>query len=213
MSNILLKTITATGIGLTMSWHATAASIHGTLSFDKRAPYGALVFVPSSSQGSQRVEIDQVDKTFTTAIAVNAPGKAVVFKNSDNMDHNVYANDIRNNARFDVGLMSPGGTREVEASWQDDALIRIGCKIHPKMRAYIANINSEHFSVIEMDKTEQTYRFTLNDVPSNTRAIKVLIPGYDDLELHLDSQIAAPIDITKKNKRRGQITLTTEGLK
>jgi len=91
--------------------------------------------------------------------------------------------------------------------WAKDTIVRIGCKIHPKMRAYIANINSDHFQIFEFQKKKKTYSVHITDVPTLNREITLMIPKYDAITITLNKGENKTIDITKKGKVRGTLTL------
>jgi len=93
--------------------------------------------------------VDPLDKKLSAPLFVSTPDNKLLFRNSDSMGHNVYADDKRAGVKFDVGLMQPEAEDEISVNWDEAALVRIGCKIHPKMKAYIANVPFDEF--IQLD--------------------------------------------------------------
>ncbi|MCL1067945.1 hypothetical protein L2735_14210 [Shewanella olleyana] len=166
-----------------------------------------IAYVPSQTVSEFSPEIDQLDKQFTTKMAVVNSGNKVIFKNSDNVEHNVFANDLSQSAKFDVGLMTPGGKKEITVDWQDNSIVRVGCKIHPKMRTYLASINTPFHKIIEFSKDTQEYTFVINNIPDDAKQVLFAIPKYDLITLDISSGSDWSSDITKKGKVRGQITI------
>ena len=189
--------------------HATdATEIKGTISFLKKPPLVGIAYIPSQAENDRMAEIDQVDKQFTSKMAVVKPGQSVTFKNSDDVDHNVFANDPKQMAKFDVGLMQPGGEKEITVDWEEESIVRVGCKIHPKMRTYLTALNTPFFKVIEFTKGTSEYTFNLEQVPADAAKLIFRIPKYDPIEIDLTQGNSWQLDITKKGKTRGAITVS-----
>ena len=132
-------------------------------------------------------------------------GQSVKFKNSDAVDHNVFANDRKQNAKFDVGLMNPGGEKDITVDWQENTIVRVGCKIHPKMRTYIATVNTPYYQVLEFSKNSNEYNFKIDNVPENATSVILHIPKYDLIELDFSEDKAWELPIVKKGKTRGTL--------
>ena len=179
----------------------------GQISFSSRPAVVAVLYVPGPGAQAQTPVVDQVDKQFAESLVVVAPGESVEFKNSDAVDHNIFANDIRKNARFDVGLMPPGGQQAIPADWNENTLVRVGCKIHPKMRMYIASLEARYHKVVEFDSRTREYPLSLAGVPADAETLVVRIPKYDVVELDLRGASAWTVPLTKGGKPRGEITL------
>lgn len=189
---------------------AIAQSISGTITFIKKPPMVGIAYIPSTTSNTIPAEIDQLDKQFTTKMAVIKPGDSVTFKNSDNVEHNVFANDVKESAKFDVGLMPPGGEKQIRVDWKENSIVRVGCKIHPKMRTYLASIDTPYHKIIEFQKGKQEYKFTINNIPKDSKALFFNIPKYDVVALDLSVGTSWTMDITKKGKVRGHITIEKE---
>ena len=143
---------------------AIAVSIHGTITFIKKPPLVGIAYVPAEQSSIADAEIDQLDKQFTSKMVVIKPGDSVTFKNSDNVEHNVFANDVAQSAKFDVGLMPPGEEKQIVVDWKENSIVRVGCKIHPKMRTYLASIDTPYHKIIEFENGKQQYSFTINNI-------------------------------------------------
>jgi len=154
--------------------------------------------------------MDQLDKQFTKKVSVGAPDSKVTFKNGDDFDHNIFANDLANKISFDIGLMPSGQTSELKMDWLPDTIVRIGCKIHPKMRSYIANVNSDYYQAFEFQKKIKTYPVNILEVPAHNRDIVLMIPKYEQLTLNLMQGESKTVDIVKKGKVKGTLTLSRQ---
>lgn len=207
MPSIYKVPMTALFAGLLSLPAQAADQLSGQISFSSRPAVVAVLYVPGAGAHNETPVVDQVDKQFAESLVVVSPGQAVEFKNSDAVDHNIFANDIRKNARFDVGLMPPGGEQSIPADWDENTLVRVGCKIHPKMRMYIASLEARFHKVIEFDSRTREYPLTLTGVPSDADTLVVRIPKYDVVELDLRKGSQWTVALTKKGQPRGEITL------
>ncbi|MBB3048688.1 plastocyanin [Litorivivens lipolytica] len=192
---------------LGLSPSVLAADYTVRLQFEKRPPKTALLYVPGDLGEQSQAVVDQVDKSFTESLVVAAPGQAVVFKNSDEVDHNIFANDMKSGARFDVGLMPPGGEKNIPVDWKADSLVRIGCKIHPKMRTYIAAVDAAYSKVMEFSSATSDYSISLEGVPDAAAQLLLRIPKYDPVVIDLNDPSTWTATLTKKGKTRGSFVL------
>ncbi len=189
---------------LSRSW---ANDISGTISFDKQVSHAGLIFISGKANKLINGKIDQKDKSFTANIAVTSPNSTFNFINSDNINHNIYANDSKRGITFDIGLMEPGTTSSVDIDWKPDTLTKISCKIHPKMRAYIANINASHHQIIEFNKSQKDYSFDFTGITEPNVEVVLLMPGYTPIKVTLNEGDHTSVEILRRNNRRGQINL------
>ncbi len=192
---------------LTASW-ASADNISGEIVFIKKAPFSGVLFVKQDAPASSTASMDQLNKAFTKKTVVGSPGSNITFKNGDTFDHNIFANDLGKKISFDVGLMPSGQTSQLKIDWQPDTLLRIGCKIHPKMRSYIANVNSDFYQVFEFQKKVKKYPVNIENIPKGNNEIALMIPKYDTILITLTLGESKTVDIIKKGKVKGSITLT-----
>ena len=72
---------------------AFAGELTGKLVFDKKAPFAGVLFVADNAAGPNKTTIDQMDKQFTSKLAVVGQGGTLEFSNSDTFQHNIFAND------------------------------------------------------------------------------------------------------------------------
>ena len=187
---------------------ALAGSLIGEFKFTRRAPSVALVyFSEDNSLKEAGATVDQKDKQFVRKLMVGSSGSQIRFHNSDSVDHNIYANDAKTGAKFDAGLLPPGETSQTDLNWKQDEVVRIGCKIHPKMQAYIANIASVHHKIVEFEPKVESASFTLGGVPDKFSKIRVWFPKQDPIEVVMKKGEASQIDIIENGKVSGTLKL------
>lgn len=204
--NYLLITLSLTCLP-SSAW---ADEISGTISFVKKPSFTGVLYVADEKGSIKKPNIDQKDKAFTTSIAVGSANDVISFKNSDTFDHNIYASDRKQNVKFDVGLMTPNNETNLNMDWAQDSLVRIGCKIHPKMRSYIANINSDYFHAFEFEKKVKEYTFSISDVPSDKHQVVLLMPKYKPQTIEIKKGESKTVEIKRKGKVKGTIAITRQ---
>lgn len=199
--------IVAATIALT-SVNVYADVVSGKLEFKKKAPFTGLLYVPGSGSSDKKPMIDQKGKAFTTKIAVGSPSNTIVFKNSDTFDHNIYANDAKQKVKFDVGLMTPGNATQIQMDWPEETLVRVGCKIHPKMRGYVANVKSDHFFAFPFKKKVKSYEFKIDNVPGDKNKLILMMPKYGKMTIELKKGESKTIEVKRKKKVKGSLTIS-----
>ena len=185
---------------------AWSGEISGTISFEKKAPVVGLIYLPGDEGlvGKDGPKLDQKDQRFTKPLVVGARGSKVTFKNSDTIAHNVYAEDTKAGANFDIGLAPPGSENETAIGWKEGMVVQVGCKIHPKMRAWVANISSRFHQVLEFEKGIKTYDFAF-EAPGNLKEVRVWLPRYDPVVVELAVGEEKTVDLMKKGKKYGTL--------
>ncbi len=196
-------------IGVMSGGVVFADTLEGTFTFAKRAPKVALVYFSEddSLPADTPTVVDQKDERFTRRLLVTRKGAQATFQNSDAVNHNIFAHDSKAGVKFDIGLMTPGGSSQQEITWEDQ-VVRCGCKIHPKMRLWIASISSQYYRAIEFEKKAKTASFTIENVPENLSKIKVWMPKYDPAEVALKLGESKDVPLSRKEKPRGTLQLT-----
>lgn len=184
-----------------------AQDLQAEFEFTKKPPEVALIYLPENKELKSGPTIDQKNREFTKGLFVGAPGSEMTITNSDDTDHNIYADDQDAGATFDIGLAPPGSETKLSIDWKDDMVVKIGCKIHPKMRAYVANISSKHHQIIEFDREQQTISANLDTFPANLKLVHVWLPKYDPIEVSLAKGESKTVTLMKSGKERGTVTL------
>lgn len=191
---------------LCASTTAQALELKGQVTFNKSAPFVGIAYIEGEPLQPQAVTIDQNNKRFDQTSYVVTPGQALVFNNSDNMDHNIFINAPKANASLDLGLLSPEQSVSAKTDgWQKQAVVRLACKIHPKMKAYVANIAAETSQVLNFERKVLAYKFALSSEQVAPKFI-FWMPKYDRIELELSPGVQT-IAITKRGKVKGELKL------
>ena len=186
-----------------------ADTLQGEFTFHKKAPEAALVYLPEDTGLSPDVEpvLDQQEKTFIPPLVVGTKGSKVIFQNSDSVSHNIFADDKEANVKFDVGLINTGGQASQEIHWEN-TVVRGSCKIHPKMRAWIASIASRYYEVIDFEEQENSFKFTMNTFPKEYSNVAVWMNRYEKIETALKKGESKTIQIKQKDEVVGELTLS-----
>jgi len=187
-----------------------ARELIGTFLFKKRTPRSALIYFPEDQSAKLQAMVDQKNTRFMQSIVLGSKGEKVLFKNSDTINHNIYVDDREAKVQFDIGLAPPGSTFEQEITWDEGTVLRLSCKIHPRMRSWVASISSPYNRVIKFKRKKKKKSFKIINIPEHLRRVKIWIPGYDALELQLSPGKAKKVFITKKKKKRGILKLTLQ---
>jgi len=77
--------------------------------------------------------IEQKDKSFSVTEITVKPGEVLVFKNSDEVTHNVFSTSKAN--AFNIKVQQPGGSSEV--AFSEEGTTEVRCAIHPKMKLLV----------------------------------------------------------------------------
>ena len=109
-------------------------------------------------QPTTPVEIDQKGCLFAPRVAAAETCQEIVFLNSDPVLHNVHGFPKESSA-WNFSLSQAGSRRSVRVP-APEAMIRVGCDVHPWMQAYVGVVNHPYFAVTGADGA-----FALKDVP------------------------------------------------
>lgn len=199
MRNIIIASL------FILSLPVSASTLVGTLVFEKKAPYAGVIFA-EGGKGPAAVELDQKNKVFDKKLLVVGSGGELTFNNSDDFQHNIFANDPNSGVKFDVGLMEQGQQKQITANWAENTVTRIGCKIHPKMRSYIANINSDTYQILPFEKKVTSYDIKVE--AGNHKRFTLAMPKYDPVVVTLAPGESKTVDVLRKGKKKATLTLT-----
>jgi len=84
-----------------------------------------------STAGAAEISISQADKQFSMpAVTINS-GDTIVFKNKDNVDHNINVMSPDGDAD-DKGVQAPGDNLKV--TFSKPGAYQVRCRIHPRMK-------------------------------------------------------------------------------
>lgn len=183
-----------------------ADTVKGTLNFIKKPAKAGVVYEIKSSFNKVTGTINQENKEFIELIGVASHQGELKMNNNDKFEHNIFANDLQQDIKFDIGLMPPGTSQNIVADWKPNSIVRIGCKIHPKMRSYVANIPSDNYKSFELNSKEKSFSFELNNVSESK--VTLLLAGMDNIELSLAKGESKTVDIIRKGKSQGQLSIS-----
>ena len=77
--------------------------------------------------------IKQNDRTFSTNEITIHPGEKIVFKNEDEVTHNVFSVSKAN--PFTIKVQKPGESSTVD--FNEEGVTEVRCAIHPKMKIIV----------------------------------------------------------------------------
>ncbi len=185
-----------------------ADSLQGKFTFQKQPPATALVYFPEDTGRSpdEEVVIDQVNKAFPSPLVVASEGANVIFRNSDSVKHNIFARDRKAKVKIDLRLSKPGQDVVQTVTW-NERVVKFGCKIHPKMKVWIASISSQYYKIVEFAKDTKTFNFELRDFPAHLSIVKVWIPKYPSVELRIKKGESQDIELYNWGKTADRLTL------
>jgi|SRR5689334_3456801 len=92
----------------------------------------ALLFPAVAGDAPDHV-INQKDREFSKNEITIKPGEAIVFKNEDNVTHNVFSNSKIN--PFHIKIQQPGSSSTVQ--FTNEGVTEVRCAIHPKMKLLV----------------------------------------------------------------------------
>jgi len=79
------------------------------------------------------LEIGQKDRTFSQSEVTIKPGDSVVFRNLDEITHNVFS--VTPGMEFDLRRQAPGASSAVP--FAKEGTLEVRCSIHPKMKLLV----------------------------------------------------------------------------
>jgi plastocyanin len=164
---IKLRLMGALGALLLTASGLRAGDIVGTLAVPK--PDHAVVYVekvPGTFRG-EHTRMDQQSKIFSPYVLPVVQGSTVEFRNSDSLQHNVFAVGVD---EFNLGTWTKGAAREYTFSKLGE--VAILCNVHPEMEAYVLVLQNPYFA-----RLDSTGNFRIANVPSGDYVIKAWYRG------------------------------------
>ncbi|MDB5047363.1 MAG: hypothetical protein JWO30_434 [Fibrobacteres bacterium] len=195
---------------LCLAASAGADTLTGTFSFEESPPSVALVYFSedhSRSKASKTV-VEEKNKQFLEKMVVGAKGTEIVFKNSDSVEHDLYVNDPKTKVNSNAGVVSPGEVTRVAMNWDEGEVARVGCKIHPRMQAYVANISSSHYAIVEFKSTDRKTGFKIENIPEGLSRVRVWFPKHEAIEADLKEGAMLSLPVAKGGKKDGDLSLS-----
>jgi len=125
------------------------------------------------------VLLDQVGCMYEPHVLGLRVGQALNITNSDSLLHNVHAQPF-DNLEFNFGLPTRGGVQTVKFE-QPEVMVRIGCDVHPWMRAWVGVLDHPYFCV-----TSDTGSYGIPNLPAGRYKIKVWHETYATVTRDVD---------------------------
>ena len=204
-----MKTLLLAISSVILSCIAFSDTISGTFEFDLRKPYVALIYFTDDTDSGPELcgFLDQKNKAFSSRLVASKTDCEVSLKNSDSISHNIFANDMKTGASFDVGLIPPEGSSSTIVNWDEGKVVRVGCKIHPQMRSYIANVPSRRFAIVDFGSDSLSAEFAIDHVPASTKSMVIWFPRMDPISVEVERGANLTIQVTKKGRPYGRVNL------
>lgn len=187
--------------------NGTGGTVSGTFHFNEKPPKVGLLYFSEDKGLSQPLTIDQDNKQFLQQMVVASPGETITFKNSASISHNIYANDPHLKVKFDLGLALPESdfSKSQPVSWANGAVLKVGCKIHPNMRVYIASIASRYNQIVEFN--DATTPVEIKAPAANLTKVVVWLPQFDPTEFTIKPGEHKQIALKRDKQDVGTLTL------
>jgi plastocyanin len=117
-------------------------------------------------------QIDQQGSKFEPHLLVIQQGSSVVFKNDDNMMHNVRWPSVNNDPRMghNLGTWSQGDTRTYQ--FDHPGVLLLQCSIHPDMAGYIVVVPTPYYA-----QATTGGDYTIRSVPDGHYTVNVWREG------------------------------------
>lgn len=116
-----------------------------------------------ASAGAQRFTMHSEKKAFVPHVKAVPIGAMVSFPNLDGIMHNVFS--LSRGNRFDLGLYKSGASKDYR--FENAALVRVYCNIHPQMSAFILVRDNPYFTETRPDGS-----FRIENVPPGSYTVR-----------------------------------------
>ncbi len=187
---------------------ASADVLQGAFTFQNKAPSVALVYFPEDTSLSpvSEVVVDQVNKKFSLKLVIATKGSTIIFRNLDAIKHNIFSRDRKADVKIDLGLSQPGISVDQKVTWEDK-IVKFGCKIHPKMRMWVASIASQYYKIVEFAKDAKKANFEMRDIPDHVSTVRIWLPKYPSSEIRLQKGESKDIELYNWGSSSDTLTL------
>ncbi|WP_435274178.1 hypothetical protein ACMAZF_12675 [Psychrobium sp. nBUS_13] len=187
---------------------AIADEVSFNFKFIESTPKFGLILVENNKKIESDTIIDQKNKKFIKKFFVSNNGGEISIKNSDKYGHNVYINDRINSFKYDSGLIKQGDLKKTNLNIDDNRMIRVGCKIHPRMKSYIIKSKSNNYKEILFSEKNKEHKFKLDRINENENTFKVFIPNLNPITFTAIKGELKELEIIKKNEIIGFLSIS-----
>ncbi len=147
-------------------------------------------------------EIDQMKLTFIPRITPIVVGSTIIYKNSDDVNHNVNSPD---NEGYDLGVR-PKGVAVKHVFGKTGVYTQL-CNVHPEMCAYVVVLQNPFWASVKKDGDGA---FTITNVPAGKYSLKIWGEGLKKKDFDLATPVAvesgkaAAVSIVKPKKEEAK---------
>lgn len=92
----------------------------------------ASVMAAAPAAAAEHVVI-QKDRAFSQVAITVSPGDSIIFKNSDDITHNVFS--VSQGMEFEIRRQTPGSSSTIP--FEKEGVAEVRCAIHPKMKLIV----------------------------------------------------------------------------
>ncbi len=161
----------------TAAVNAAPASEAGLTSVTGKAPRGAfIVLEPSTPREfpvpATAVVMDQLGKQFIPGVIIARAGQPVEFRNSEDINHNVYVK--RSPTGREVLNVATDPTQRYAHTFDEPGLYEVSCDIHPGMFASIRVVTTPYATTVD-----ERGMFVILNVPPGAYAMTASYAGKD----------------------------------
>jgi plastocyanin len=154
---------------------AQAGNISGKVTAGKGNSVVWVEAIPGKTfpKPDKTLTIDQKSLMFQPHILVVAVGATVDFRNSDNVQHNIFWPSISGNKKLahSLGTWPAGQTRNFQ--FDSPGVVPLLCNVHPEMSAYIIVTPTPYYA-----ETDLSGNFTIANVPDGKYTVTAWHQGY-----------------------------------
>jgi plastocyanin len=154
---------------------AQAANINGKVTAGKGNSVVWVEAVPAKTfpKADKTLTIDQKALTFQPHIVVVPAGATVDFRNSDNVQHNIFWPSVSGNKKLghNLGTWPKGQTRTFR--FDAPGVVPLLCNVHPEMSAYIIVTPTPYYA-----ETDLSGNFNIANVPDGKYTVTAWHEGY-----------------------------------
>jgi plastocyanin len=139
--------------------------------------------------------IDQKSLLFQPHILAVPVGGTVEFRNSDNIQHNIFWPSISGNKKLghNLGTWPKGQTRSFQ--FDTPGVVPLLCNVHPEMSAYVVVTPTPYFA-----ETDLSGNFKIANVPDGSYTVTAWHEGYKNQSKPVTVAGDAAVDFSLRNR-------------
>ncbi len=164
-------------LGFTLS--GSAATLHGKVSApgQNTVVYIGAIAGQTFPASTVPFQVDQQGSKFEPHVSVVPQGSSVVFKNHDNMMHNVRWASVSGDPRMAHNLGTWGQDDTRSYKFEHPGVVELQCSIHPDMDGYIIVVPTPYYT-----QATTSGEYTIRNVPDGHYTVNVWREGKKKIE-------------------------------